>query len=100
MQPLNGKQTAWSGNPPLECVAAHQISSSATGETVGDRGGTFKPGAGTKRRDRGSAAHNQGTPSGAGALDSYRFDFLDKLLERNRSAPIEHLPRELLGARG
>src|ERR1700745_915425 len=100
MQLLNGEQSARSGNPALDCVAAHQISSSATGETVGDSGRSFKSGAGAKRGDCGSAPRNQDTPSGAGALDRYRLDFLDKLLERNRAAPIDHLPRELLGARG
>src|SRR5262245_47053328 len=94
-----GGRTTQSRTPLLDCVARHQPSRRAACKTVRDRGGTFKPGTGTERGDGGTAARNQGTARSAGALDRYRFNFLDKLLERDRAAPIEELARELFGAR-
>src|SRR5262245_14873971 len=86
-------------------LAAHSVrrrrsdSRSSADETVGDRGGTFKPAAGAEGGYRRPSARNQGAAGGAGTLDRYSFDLTNELVERNRAAPMEHLARKLLGAR-
>jgi len=84
----------------LSSAARHPTLRGPAGETVRDRGGSFKPGARTERGDGGPTSRNQGAAGGAGALDRYGFNFLNQLVERNWATPIEQLTRELLGARG
>src|SRR6266849_6103119 len=84
---------------PPSSVFCPLISRCPASKTVGDRGGTFKPGTGTERGNGGSSARDQRTAGGAGALDCHGFDFSDNLVERNGTAPVAHLTRELLGAR-
>src|SRR5262245_34954349 len=79
-------------------VIGHPISCGPAVKTVGDRGGTFKPGTGTERRDGGPPAGDQGAAGGTGALDGHGFDARDQLIEGNRPAPGEHLASELLRA--
>jgi hypothetical protein len=94
------RRRSHSGTPLLDSFVRHQTSRCPASETVGDRGGTFKSRTGTERGDGGPTTRNQGAPSGAGALDRHGFNFLDQLLERNGTAPIQKLARELLGAGG
>ena len=65
-------------------------------ETVGDRGRTFKPTARTEGGD--------GRPRAIRARPAaHTLDVLaqssQRLVERNRATPVEHLARKLLGAR-
>jgi len=89
-----------SGKPLLDFFVHHQTSRCPASETVGDHGSTFKSRTGTERGDGGPTACNQGAPSSASALDRHGLDFFDQLLERNGTAPIQKLARELLGAGG
>src|SRR5262245_15645156 len=79
-------------------VVDDPISRSPADETVGDRGGTFKPAAGTEGGDGRPSARNQGAAGRASTLYRYSFDLPNELVERNRTAPMEHLTRKLLGA--
>src|SRR5262245_44595426 len=84
----------------VHCVRRRRSDSrSPADETVGDRGGTFKPAAGTEGGDGRPSARNQGAAGRASTLYRYSFDLPNELVERNRTAPMEHLTRKLLGAR-
>src|SRR5512132_1175603 len=92
------RRTSGSGTPLLDFLVHRQTSRCPAGETVGDRGGTFKSRTGTERGDGGPTTRNQGAPSGTGALDRDGFNFFDQFLERNGAPPIQKLARELFGA--
>src|SRR6478752_4670487 len=94
------RRTSHSGTPLLDSFIRHQTSRCSASETVGDHGGTFKSGTGTERGYGGPTTRNQGAPSSASALDRHGLNFFDQLLERNGTAPIQKLARELLGAGG
>jgi hypothetical protein len=84
----------------LSSAARHPTLRGPAGETVRDRGGSFKSGARAERGDGGPSSRNEGAAGGAGALDRHRFNFHNQLVERDWATPIEQLTRELLGARG
>ncbi len=68
-------------------------------QTVGDRRRTFKSGARAERGHRRPAASDQGAPGSARAFDRDGLDASNQFVDRYRTAPCHHLPRQLLGTR-
>jgi hypothetical protein len=67
-----------------------------TSEAVCNRNSTFESCARAERGDGRATTGDQRAPGRPGALDRYGFDFLDKLIERDGSTPIEQLAGKLL----
>src|SRR5262249_36045632 len=110
----DGRQTddRESGPLLLSSAARHPTLRGPAGETVRDRGGSFKSGARTESSDRSATSRQCGAGGRAGApsrdathllhtqVIPHGVNFLKQLVERNWATPIEQLTRELLGARG
>ncbi len=64
-------------------------------QTLRNRGGAFKPVAGTQRCNRGPAPADQGPAGGAGTLDGYGLDPGHDPVQRHGTAIGQHLAGDL-----